>query len=93
MSANDKLYEELDGKVPLKYIDEEWQELYREWIKDAMSYGTIYHIDFYNDFLNYYYTNLPCWGEKSVKEIEKFDEEYIMGLINNKRNPPKMETY
>lgn len=92
-TAIDKLYAEMAGKVPLKYNDDEWTEMYRDEIKDAMSYGTIYGIDFYNDFLNYYYTNLPCWREKSVKEIDKFDEEYIMGLINNKRNPPEMEVY
>lgn len=94
-TAIDKLYEEMAGEVPLKYTDEEFQEGTREWIKDVVSYGTICHIDFYGDLLNlnYYYTNLPMWNETSVRKVERLDDEYIMGLINNKRNPPEIEVY
>jgi len=94
----DKFYKEMEGKVPFKYADEEdeeeafWTTLPKERVKDAVSYGTMCVVGYYGDIYNgYYYTNIPTWTHKDVKDIANFDQEYILDLINKKRFPPKQD--
>ena len=94
----DKFYKEMEGKVPFKYADEEdeeeafWTTLPKERVKDAVSYGTMCVVGYYGDIYNgYYYTNIPTWTHEDVKDIENFDQEYILDLINKKRFPPKQD--
>lgn len=88
----DNFYNEMQGKLPRRYTGD-LPDLCQCIVREELSYGSVYGIGFYNDFLNYYYTNLPLWEQNIVSEIKNFDEEYITELINHKRFPPKIESF